>query len=149
MSLTFFTDRDLGKKFPAVLREAGILVERHADHFPDDAADEDWLAGVAKKSWIVLTHDQRIRYKVNERDAVMRNRIALFVLIGKAPFPELARAFVNTVSQVEAFVARNEPPFIAKVYRPSLAERSRDPNAPGRVELWLSRETWEKRPPSR
>lgn len=29
----FFTDRDLGKKFPTILREGGLTVERHADHF--------------------------------------------------------------------------------------------------------------------
>jgi len=31
LSVVFFTDRDLGLQFPAILRDAGIHVERHAD----------------------------------------------------------------------------------------------------------------------
>jgi hypothetical protein len=31
-SLVFFTDRDLGKRFPEILSDAGLTVERHADH---------------------------------------------------------------------------------------------------------------------
>lgn len=31
MTHVFFTDRDLGKQFPAILRTAGILVEAHGD----------------------------------------------------------------------------------------------------------------------
>lgn len=46
MSTTFFTDRDLGKQFPALFRNAGISVEVHVDHFPDDAKDEDWIVEV-------------------------------------------------------------------------------------------------------
>lgn len=36
MSRVFFTDRDLGKRFPDILREAGLTVQRHVDHFPHD-----------------------------------------------------------------------------------------------------------------
>jgi hypothetical protein len=43
VSRVFFTDRDLGKQFPARLREAGLAVERHADHFAADAPDSAWL----------------------------------------------------------------------------------------------------------
>jgi hypothetical protein len=34
----FFTDRDLGQRFPDTLKTAGIAVERHGDHFRDDIA---------------------------------------------------------------------------------------------------------------
>lgn len=63
MSSTFFTDRDLGKMFPAILREAGILVERHADHFDQNEKDEVWLAEVGRRGWVALTHNLRIRYQ--------------------------------------------------------------------------------------
>jgi hypothetical protein len=36
VSLVYFTDRDLGKKIPEILRAAGLSVERHADHFQHD-----------------------------------------------------------------------------------------------------------------
>lgn len=144
MRRVFFTDRDLGKQFPALLRKAGILVEQHADHFEPNAPDDVWLAEVAQRGWVVLTHDQRIRYKVNERDAVMENGLAMLVMVGKAPFAELAASFVKSFSRVDSFLERNRPPLIAKVYRASPAELSQNPNAAGRVEFWLS--AWEWRP---
>jgi hypothetical protein len=134
LTFVYFTDRDLGNRFPEILRSHGLKVEQHKDHFAPNAPDEDWLAVVGERGWLALTHDRKIRYKPNERDVVMRNRVALFVIVGKAPFAELAEAFVATIPQIERFLARHAPPFIAKVYRPSPAIRSS--RARGRVELW-------------
>jgi PIN like domain len=136
LSVVYFTDRDLGKRFPEILKSAGITVELHQDHFAPDTPDEVWLEAVSRRGWIALTHDRRIRYKPNERDAVIGHGVALLVIIGAAPFPELARAFVATVPAVERFLVRHKPPFIAKVYRPSPAEMSRRSDPPGHVELW-------------
>jgi len=136
LTRVYFTDRDLGKQFGEILKAGGLTVERHSGHFAPDAPDEEWLAEVSKRGWIVLTHDRRIRYKPNERDAVMRRGVGLLVIIGKAPFPDLARAFVATLPRIENFLASHDPPFIAKVYRPSPAEIARHSSAAGRVELW-------------
>ncbi len=136
MSFVYFTDRDLGTRFPEILRSNGLTVERHADHFAPDAADEVWLEAVGKRGWIALTHDRRIRYKPNERDAVMRHGVALLVIVGAAPFPDLARAFVATLPRIERFLARHKPPFIAKVHRASPAGTTRGSAALGHVELW-------------
>lgn len=133
--VTFFTDRDLGLQFPAILRDAGLRVERHADHFAPNCPDEEWLGTVAARGWVAITHDQRIRYKPNELAAVMAHHVPLLVIIGHAPYAELARSFVATSGRVRQFVADHQPPFIAKVYRASTANTG-SPNAPGRVELW-------------
>ena len=138
MSFVYFTDRDLGNRFPEALRSAGLTVERHADHFADNAPDEVWLETVGKRGWIALTHDRRIRYKPNERDAVIRHGVALLVIVGAAPFPELAHAFVGSLPVIERFLRRHRPPFIARVYRPSPAETARRSPAPGRVEMWYA-----------
>lgn len=139
MSYVFFTDRDLGKRFPEVLAEAGIRVERHTDHFEPDCSDETWLQAVAERGWIAVTHDRRIRYKPNELEAVVRYRVALLVIIGAAPYPELARSFVATRRRIEAFLDRRKPPFIAKVYRPLSSELKKNSDAPGAVTLWYPR----------
>jgi hypothetical protein len=137
LSFVYFTDRDLGKRFPEILKSGGLTIERHADHFAHDTADEVWLEEVGKHGWIALSHDRRIRYKPNELNAVMRHNVALLVIVGKARFPDLARAFVNTLPIIENFLHGHKPPFIAKVYRPSPAETARRSTAPGRVELWF------------
>lgn len=136
MSFVYFTDRDLSKRFPEILKAAGLTVERHAGHFAPDAADEVWLQAVGQRGWIALTRDRRIRYKPNERDAVLRHGVALLVIVGAAPFPDLARSFVTSLPVIERFLRGHRPPFIAKVYRPSPAEAARRSTAPGRVELW-------------
>ena len=136
MSPVFFTDRDLGKKFPQILRDAGFTVERHADHFAADTPDEQWLETIGHRRWIAITHDGRIRYKPNELAAVMQHRVSLLVVIGHAPYPELARAFVATRARILHFIEQHEPPCIAKVYRPTASDVNKYPVAPGRIELW-------------
>jgi len=113
----FFADRDLGKQFPEILKNAGIHVERHRDHFADDAKDEDWLKEVSKRGWYVLTHDRRMRYRSNEIEAIARFKIGMFVIVGKASLAELARNFVHTFQQIIRFIDKNPRPFIAKIYR--------------------------------
>jgi PIN like domain len=136
LSFVYFTDRDLGKRFAEILGSGGLTVERHHDHFASDATDEVWLEEISKRGWIALSHDRHIRYKPNERDAVISHGVGLLVIVGKAPFPDLARSFVNSISAVENFLHRHKPPFIAKVYRPTPAEIARRNNAPGHVEHW-------------
>lgn len=136
MSAVFFTDRDLGKQFPGILAAAGLKVERCVDHFPDDCPDHVWLREIGKRGWVAITHDRRIRYKPNELAAVMAHGVALLVVIGKAPFAELARTFVATRVQIEKFLAENKPPYIAKLHRPDPAKLKDDPDAAGSVALW-------------
>ena len=145
MSFVYFTDRDLGKQFPNILRNAGLKVEAHASHFVHDAPDEEWLAEISARGWIALTHNQRIRYTPNELQAVIRHRVCLVVIVGHAPFPDLAHAFVATLPRIERFLAQREPPFIAKVYRPSPSETARRATAPGRIELWYPQDKKKRR----
>jgi len=136
LSRVYFTDRDLGKQFPAILAGAGLHVERHHDLFPPGGSDEQWLEYCGTQGRIAITHDQRIRHKPNEREAVMRHGVALLIVIGKVPYPELARHFVATLPKIEAFLDKHTPPFIAKVYRPSPSDLARNPSAAGEVLFW-------------
>ncbi len=142
MNPTFFTDRDLGKRFPSELRAAGISVEAHHQHFAPAAHDALWLGTAADRGWFVLSHDQRIRYRPNERDAVMRGRVGLFILIGKRTTTELASNFVRTLDRIYEFIDAHPRPFIAKVYCPPAEDIGR---RVGSVKLWLDREDWESR----
>ena len=128
----FFTDRDLGKLFPQILREAGIQVECHDDHFKDTTTDEEWLEAIGSRRWVALTHNKRIRYTPLQRDTLMRAGVRTFILIGRAPLGELAENFVLSLNRVRRFLARHPEPFIAKVKRQKAG-----------VELWLSHEEWQ------
>lgn len=136
----FFTDRDLGRhKLPNLLKQAGLHVEVHHDHFEPDAADVDWLPEVAARGWIVLSNDQRIMRRPLEREAVRASGAALLVLVGGGlPTDELARNFLNTLPKIQEFLDAHPPPLIAKIYRPSPVELVQQ-GRPGRVEL---KEIW-------
>lgn len=143
--MEFFTDRDLGGHvFPGILREAGIAVHRHADHFRPDAPDTEWLPMVAERGWIILSNDRAILRRPLERDAVMQSGACLLVLIGgDAPAAQLARNFVNTLPQVQRLLAQTPPPFIAKVYRPSPVSAV-ESGTPGTVEVKLTVARWRR-----
>ncbi len=140
MTPVFFTDRDLGKRFPEILRGAGLAVERHADHFPHDCPDEVWLETIGERGWVAITHDSRIRYKPNELATVMQHSVALLVVIGHAPYSQLAQAFVATRARIERYIDEHTPPYIAKVYRPSSGDVAKDALAPGRIERWYPKD---------
>jgi predicted nuclease of predicted toxin-antitoxin system len=116
-SLIFFLDRSLGKHIVAdALRQAGAEVELHDNHFPQDARDEEWLGAVGERGWIVLTRDDRIRYRFHERAALLQARVRVFVLVRRSlSGPAMAAAFVNALPAMRRFVARYQAPFIARV----------------------------------
>lgn len=126
-------------RFPEILVAAGLQVRRHRDHFPPDCPDELWLETVGKEKWIAVSHDARIRYKPNELAAVIRHRVRLLIVIGKAPFPKLAKHFVATAPKIIDFEKQHEAPWIAKVYRPTSTELAKDLDALGSVALWYPR----------
>jgi hypothetical protein len=137
VSFTYFTDRDLGLQVPAILSAAGLTVERHRDHFAPDAPDEEWLALVGARGWVAVTHNSRIRYTPNQKEAVLAHKVRLIVVVGHAPYPELAHAFVASRVRIEAFLDQHEPPFIAKAYRPSPSDLAKNPAASGTISLWV------------
>jgi hypothetical protein len=79
----FFTDRDLRRQFPSILREAGVRVEQHDDHFAPDTLDEEWIGEVGRRGWIAITRDARIRYSPLALSVLMESGTQLFVLVGK------------------------------------------------------------------
>jgi hypothetical protein len=139
LSRVYFTDRDLGKRFPEILAAAGLTVERHHDLFAPDGTDEQWLEYCGTRNRIAVTHNERIRYTPNELAAVERFRVALLVVVGKSPFPDLAQNFVRTLPTIEAFLDTQMPPFIAKVYRPEPGKLERVAEKPGSIGLWYPR----------
>ena len=136
MTRVYFTDRDLGKQFPRILAEAGIAVERHADLFPPDGSDEQWLEHCGTLDRVAVTHNSRIRYVPNELAAVRRFNVKLLIVVGQSPTAELARNFVQTLHRIESMLDAHQPPFILKVYRPTPAELAKAVSAAGRVEVW-------------
>jgi hypothetical protein len=64
------------------------------------AADEDWLARVSRRRWIVLGRDLKIYERPYELEAYRRARVQVFLLPGEALAAELAHLVeVNLVAR--------------------------------------------------
>jgi hypothetical protein len=129
---TYFIDRDLGLRFAADLKTAGVRVERADDHFKNDTADEVWLPIVANKGWLAVTRDKRIRYSPLALAALMTSGARLFVIVGRLTAAEAARVFLDRRNRIEQLAHAEKAAFVAKVRRDG-------------VHLWLSHSDWVRR----
>ncbi len=102
-----------------VLRRAGLDVEIHDDHFAQNAQDPEWLTEAGKNNWIVVTRDERIRYRVAEKQAIRRAKVRAFVLAaqGNLRAETLAEIFIKALPKVRKTVTKQKPPFVAKISR--------------------------------
>jgi len=124
-SVVFFIDRSVGKKTIAEpLRDAGLNVELHDDHFAQDAPDEEWLTEVGRRRWCVITRDDRIRYRRLEAQAVRDANVAMFVIVSKnLTGPQTAQVILSALGRIRGFISSHRPPFIAKIYRDGRVEK--------------------------
>ena len=102
-----------------ILRAAGLHIEIHDDHFTQDAKDEEWLQVAGEKGWIVITRDERIRYRAAARQVIRRAKVRMFVLVahGNLRIETLAEIFLKALSRVRVITPQQKRPFIAKIWR--------------------------------
>lgn len=117
--VVFFLDRSIGKRTVATaLSSVGAVVELHDDHFPPDAADPEWIHAVGQRGWVVLTKDQRIRYRPLEIAAVRAARARLFVITaGNLTGQGMADLVVRHRPRIERLAVAGPGPFIYRVTR--------------------------------
>jgi predicted nuclease of predicted toxin-antitoxin system len=115
-SSTFFVDRCLGKSVGVALRQSGLQVELHSDHFADDADDQTWITVVGQRGWVVLTKDKAILTRPIELQAVIAAKVRMFRLpSGNMTGEDMGRVFVNNRLKMGRFMKKHPPPFIARV----------------------------------
>lgn len=119
--MEFFADRNLGTgTFPRILRDAGVTIHLHQDHFRQDAPDVEWMPEVARLGWPILSPDIRISRDRLEVAAIMTSGAAVFCLSGGHCTAEAkAMNVLRCLPQITRVLTTADPPFIAKVYLPS------------------------------
>lgn len=140
--VTFFTDRDLGKGFPQILRENGLSVERYADHFGElNVPDETWIAFAAVESFVAVSHDRNIRSDPVAIQAVMKNGGQLFILRGKnLSGAEKAGLFLRALPGIYRVLEDHPGAFIAVVSRGT----TRHGGEKAEVRVRLTYEEWSR-----
>jgi PIN like domain len=83
------------------LRQSAIKVEIHDDHFPQNAADQHWIAEVGEKGWVVLIKHDRIRYRPAALAAYRRHKVRVFIFgSGEMKAQEMADAFLKALPKI-------------------------------------------------
>lgn len=115
--LTLFLDESLDATVVVeALREAGATVVRLTDHFDKGTEDRVWLDRAGTSGWIVLTRDQRIRYRRLELLALQAARVRAFVFTGgNVGMRDTGRILADALPRIERIVQRDPGPFIYHV----------------------------------
>ncbi|HML96433.1 MAG TPA: hypothetical protein PKC29_13500 [Thermodesulfobacteriota bacterium] len=130
--LVFFLDRALGKhKVANILLSSqdkyeGIEIVVHCldDHFPPDAADEEWLRHAGENSWIVITKDKKIRYRKPEFEMVRRHKVRMFTLTsGNITAEEMGEILSKSIPAIGKFVSAMQPPFIVTISKTGILRK--------------------------
>lgn len=113
----FFIDRSLGiDPLRTELIKAGLVVEIHDDHFARDEEDRVWLWTVGERGWVVLTKDQRLRYRPLEIAALRASKARVFVLTaGNLRGMEIATVFLAALPRICKVLRSLPGPFVARV----------------------------------
>ena len=81
--MRFFVDNNLSPKLARGMAAFGEDVTHLQDHYPADAKDTDWLPRIGRDEWILLTRDDRVRFRPAELGAIKQHRVGAFFLGGK------------------------------------------------------------------
>ncbi len=113
----FFIDRSLGvEPIRQELINLDLMVEIHDDHFARDEEDRVWLHTVGKRDWVVLTKDQRLRYRPLEISALRASNARVFVLTaGNLRGTEIAAVFLTALPRICRLLNARPGPFVARV----------------------------------
>jgi hypothetical protein len=113
----FFIDRSFGRHVvPQALRDAGVLVEIHDDHFDQAADDESWLAEVGSRGWFVLTKDARIRRTPLQLQTLEAAGVGAFILTAPGKNgAEMASILLSALSRIRRVARQHVRPFVATI----------------------------------
>ena len=96
--------------------KAGLTVEIHDDHFARDEEDRIWLRTVGERGWVVLTKDQRLRYRPLEIAALRASKARVFVLTaGNLRGIEIAAVFLTATPRIFKVLRSVPGPFVMRI----------------------------------
>lgn len=119
-SLAYLCDRNLGRRFAEILRQAGLEVLAHDDLFPQRTPDVVLLEEAARRGYILLTLDARMRRNPVEKEAIRRAKARVIFL----PMPRepgwaeaLAQGFLGLQGRIHRLLERYPPPTLLRLTR--------------------------------
>ena len=119
-ALTLFFDYNIGKRVPKALRAARPPAVAIKDHlqvgFAKEAPDDEWLAKVGTKGWVVITHDRKFHKRELEIAAIKAHSVRCFYLRGGSdPTWNKVYNFVSAFPRIVEIADQVPAPFIYQV----------------------------------
>lgn len=110
--MKFVIDANIGLGVAKGMRCFGEDVTHLTEYFREDMPDPEWLAEVGRRGWFVLTRDNRIRSRTNERTAVKRYSVGMFFLAGKNRTRcEIIQQLIRNWPRIKEHARRHRRPF--------------------------------------
>ena len=118
--LTFYFDRNFGKRFPQALghTKPPFQIEYHHsenNRFAQDMRDDEWLRICGQRGWIGFSQDKLDKIPV-EAMAIKQHRVAAFALWG-AQLPVWGKCchFFRAYPRIQDIVRNERPPYFYRV----------------------------------
>jgi hypothetical protein len=112
-------EESLGRKAPAALRESGlgVIAQGESPDVPRGISDERLVALVGQHpDWVLVSKDLEMRYRPNERLAIVAARLRVFQLTrGPWTTQEMVSALLAARARMSRLLRRQPPPFIARI----------------------------------
>lgn len=125
--ITFFVDRSSGKRLAEGLKELGLNVEKHDDHFEQNTFDVIWLEKCGEMNWVVISSDKAIKKNFLEKQALMESNLASFFFTSANLTSEQQIEIIKKgLKRIANILSSNKRPFIARL------------DKEGKVEIWLN-----------
>ena len=117
-SFTFLVEESLGKKLARALIDLGLKAITHVDNpdLPRGIDDEQWAKETGQAGWVTISKDIEIRYKPNEREAIVRYKARVLQFTrGNWTSEQMITAFTEARRRVENLLNKQPGPFIARI----------------------------------
>jgi hypothetical protein len=98
------------------MRAAGFDVRTLKEEFHTGAKDPEWLPTAAANGWILISKDDKWRYRPEEKEILIRAMARVFIFMSKtARREEIAEAIVSAMPRIANVIRDHPPPFIARI----------------------------------
>jgi hypothetical protein len=120
-SLTFYFDRNFGKRFPVALQGARppFDVEYHhslRNNFPNNMTDDQWLQICGARRWIVFSHDDKFQKIGAEAMAIKQHNVAAFSMWGaQLPVWDKLCHFCRAYPRMRVVIRDEKPPYLYRI----------------------------------
>jgi len=114
--MKFLIDENLSVKIARSLRDIDQDVVHVTEVLSQGAPDTEVLEFAGDNDYFLITKDNRIRYKPNEKAALRKHKVGVFLLGGKnVSFLETYQQLIHNWDKILECAASTEGPFVKRI----------------------------------